>query len=496
MFGRMGLWALCLILLRIHSTLAGEFKINCARHPIVTAVGATVVLECQLIPIVPQADIEIRWTKGDGLVHLYRFGMDENAGQHGSYQGRTQLFASEFKSGNVSLMLTNVDVSDEGEYKCFVDIPTLGNEDAVIYLNVTSLGEPPSINLNKYTGSGILLQCESQRWFPVPTVEWSDKDSKTLPQQAQTSTKQDSKLFFKVQSFLEVTSDSGDIFTCQLRNVRLNKTVSTVFHVPVEFFPKTSGWLYVFLLILFSIFAVVGGLWWYFRKQRTQIRELKMRPSIQEYEDLLIRNRENTLKLDKFNENLDVIRLLSKTAVQRMTRVAVPITLDCDTANPNLKVSSDLTSVSYTEEGKIPADSGKRFETRLSVLGKDGFTSGRHYWEVEVGSMSAWDLGVARESVTSGEPSPLNPENGYWTIGYNGKGYMANDNDPLQISLEKKLQKIGIYVNYNTGQVLFCNAATYSHLHSFTGCFGEKIYPFFNVSKSKEALKICPPCKI
>ncbi|XP_078422647.1 butyrophilin subfamily 1 member A1-like [Cetorhinus maximus] len=482
MFSRMGPWALSLILLlRIHSALTGEFQISCWQYPILVEIDTTAVLECQLILTVPVMDLEIRWTKGNALIHLYRFGQDENTGQDPRYKDRTQLFASEFKKGNVSLKLTKVELADEGDYECFVDLRNMEMESAMVRLNVASLGEMPSINLAKYTGSGIQLLCESQQWFPEPTVEWRYEDGKALAQQSQPIMIKNPKSFIKVKSFIDVTSDSGNTFNCLLRSVGLNKTASALFYVPAEFYPKTSSWLYAFLLIFFTILALIVGLLLFFRKQQRHVRDLAKRPKTAAYSQELKQNQELTMKFESLQAKLANIRHIPETALKRMIDAAVDFTLDSDTANPILQVSSD--TVSYPAEVNVPAD-----VSRLSVLGNKDFTSGKHFWVVEVNSQSAWDLGVARKTmVREGEPA-LSPENGYWTIGHDGRKYWANDTSPLEISLEKKVQKIGIYINCHARQVLFCDMATHSHLHTFTGSFEEPIYPFFNLSQPGKML--------
>ncbi|GCB84634.1 hypothetical protein scyTo_0025303, partial [Scyliorhinus torazame] len=153
-------------------------------------------------------------------------------------------------------------------------------------------------------------------------------------------------------------------------------------------------------------------------------------------------------------------------------------------ANPNLEISSEHTMARCAQGREIPTDMSRRFVSRLSVLGKEEFTGGRHFWMVEVDKQLRWDLGVARESVDREGKPALNPENGYWTIGHDGQKYWANDTSRLEISLKGKLQMIGIYVNYDAGQVVICDAATRAHLHSFTGCFEGTICPFFNLSES------------
>ncbi|XP_072891239.1 zinc-binding protein A33-like [Hemitrygon akajei] len=95
----------------------------------------------------------------------------------------------------------------------------------------------------------------------------------------------------------------------------------------------------------------------------------------------------------------------------------VSVTLDVETANPYLEVSEDRKSVRCTGIRRNLPNTGKRFTNWACVLGSEGFTSGRHYWEVEVTGNRVWYLGVAAESVKRKKRFSLRPETGFWVIG-------------------------------------------------------------------------------
>ncbi|TMS05833.1 Tripartite motif-containing protein 35 [Larimichthys crocea] len=90
----------------------------------------------------------------------------------------------------------------------------------------------------------------------------------------------------------------------------------------------------------------------------------------------------------------------------------VPITLDPNTAQSNLKFSEELTCVQFSGKQVLP-DNPERCTHRVCVLGATGFTFGKHSWTVEVGKGKSWCIGVARESITRKSVVFLNPTEGF-----------------------------------------------------------------------------------
>ncbi|XP_050961919.1 E3 ubiquitin-protein ligase TRIM39-like [Labeo rohita] len=189
----------------------------------------------------------------------------------------------------------------------------------------------------------------------------------------------------------------------------------------------------------------------------------------------------NTIRaaLTQLQQTLD--DKLSQTGLKRMCLYAVDVTLDPDTAHPELILSDDGKQVSHRDIKRDVPDNPDRFDKCIVVLGKEGFSSGRFYFEVQVKNKTEWDLGVAGESVIRKGSITLSPQNGYWTIWLrNENEYEALENSPALLSLRVKPQKVGVFVDYEEGLVSFYDVESWSLIYSFTGqTFNGKLYPYF-----------------
>ncbi|XP_032903393.1 zinc-binding protein A33-like [Amblyraja radiata] len=111
----------------------------------------------------------------------------------------------------------------------------------------------------------------------------------------------------------------------------------------------------------------------------------------------------------------------------------VSVTLDEETSGLQLEVSEDRKRVRLAEYCRNLPETEKRFTYLECVLGSEGFTSGRYYWEVEVAECRGWSLGVAAESVERGEAEPLTMETGVWSIGRQGDDFVADTDHPTPL---------------------------------------------------------------
>lgn len=164
--------------------------------------------------------------------------------------------------------------------------------------------------------------------------------------------------------------------------------------------------------------------------------------------------------------------------------LSVDVTLDPDTGNPALILSDDGKQVRHGDLLQKLPDNVKRFDRCPCILGKEGFSSGRFYYEVQVRGKAKWDLGVARESVSRKGEITYSAENGYWVLCLRNKTeYKACDSPPVSLCLKQPPQKVGVFVDYEKGLISFYDVDTKSLIHSFTAqTLTGKVYPFFSPS--------------
>ncbi|XP_068451736.1 E3 ubiquitin-protein ligase TRIM39-like [Clinocottus analis] len=174
------------------------------------------------------------------------------------------------------------------------------------------------------------------------------------------------------------------------------------------------------------------------------------------------------------------MKKLFEDELKRVQKFAVDVTHDPDTAHPSLIFNKKQVSLGYAVH-HLP-DNPKRFSLNPCVLGKQSFSSGRFYFEVQVKGKTEWDVGVARESINRKEDIPLSPEDGYWVIWLRKRiKYKALSDPPVVLSLQSGPQKVGVFVDYEEGLVSFYDVEAAALIYSFTGCsFKEKLFPYFN----------------
>ncbi|XP_037338217.2 zinc-binding protein A33-like [Pungitius pungitius] len=162
-----------------------------------------------------------------------------------------------------------------------------------------------------------------------------------------------------------------------------------------------------------------------------------------------------------------------------------PVILDPNTASYGLYLSDDLTSVRHGETNQQLPDNPERFTTYAEVLGSEGFSSGKHSWEVEVGDHPLWLLGLVKESVDRKGEIGASPKDGFWCF-YHKRGEYTNGAGQT-VKVKKSLQRIRVQLDYDRGKVSFYYAEDKTHIYTHRDTFTEKLFPWFNIGFSDDA---------
>ncbi|XP_018535716.1 tripartite motif-containing protein 14-like [Lates calcarifer] len=160
--------------------------------------------------------------------------------------------------------------------------------------------------------------------------------------------------------------------------------------------------------------------------------------------------------------------------------------LDSKTAHPKLDISQNKKQVYWRRQPISEALSPQPYDSQYSVLAQESFTTGQHYWEVIVQEKPYWLIGVTtgpadKKDGSHQSPSSLGVNNTSWCI-YHGDGqYLAcHDTQEKQLSVGKRVRKLGILANLQKGELSFYDADAMTLLHSFCVQCTEPLYPMLN----------------
>ncbi|XP_059905505.1 E3 ubiquitin-protein ligase TRIM39-like [Gadus macrocephalus] len=189
--------------------------------------------------------------------------------------------------------------------------------------------------------------------------------------------------------------------------------------------------------------------------------------------------------LDQLEETLNMeMKKLHGAELKRVQQYEVCVTLDPDTAHPQLILSEDGKQVHHGRVVKILPDNPKRFTNYMHVITRQSFSSGRFYFEVQVKDKTKWYLGVARESIDRIGQTKGTPVTGQWLLYCDKIWLFFMDNPSVRLPLRAQLQKVGVFVDYDEGLVSFYDVEARVHIYSATRCtFSEPLYPFLCPSR-------------
>ncbi|XP_072001142.1 E3 ubiquitin/ISG15 ligase TRIM25-like [Engystomops pustulosus] len=166
----------------------------------------------------------------------------------------------------------------------------------------------------------------------------------------------------------------------------------------------------------------------------------------------------------------------------------VDLLLDVNTAANNILVSEDLKTTTWAFMAPNCPYTPKTFQD-YQVMSTRSFSSGRHYWDVEISKSLQWRVGMCYPSIDRrGDQSFIGNNNKSWCL-YGGKVYndqysVKHDGKEIHFPHQISSGRVRISLDYEAGKLSFYELCDpIRHLHTFTTTFTEPLHAVLYVYK-------------
>uniref|UniRef100_S4RSB3 B30.2/SPRY domain-containing protein n=1 Tax=Petromyzon marinus TaxID=7757 RepID=S4RSB3_PETMA len=139
-------------------------------------------------------------------------------------------------------------------------------------------------------------------------------------------------------------------------------------------------------------------------------------------------------------------------------------TVDPNSAHNKLQISSDLRTVTLTAVSQRRPDHPHRFDRYAQALCSESFSSGQHYWEVDVG-------GAARRC-------RLGHNDSSWVLyKYNNSWHVIHGGVWTSVPVRDPPRRVGCHLHWEAGLLSFYRADSMELLHCIHHAFSQPLYP-------------------
>ncbi|XP_018428811.1 PREDICTED: E3 ubiquitin/ISG15 ligase TRIM25-like [Nanorana parkeri] len=160
------------------------------------------------------------------------------------------------------------------------------------------------------------------------------------------------------------------------------------------------------------------------------------------------------------------------------------ILLDVTTAGNNVDIADHMKTARYSQEDQKYPQKLERFECS-QVMSVRNFSSGRHYWEVEVSSAGWWMVGLCYPSIERRGACSWIGNNKSWCLYRSNNVYfVAHNSRAIPLPQKSSSNRLTIHLDCEAGRLTFYERRNpMRHLHTFTTTFTEPICAAFSVCK-------------
>ncbi|CAN0123022.1 unnamed protein product [Lampetra fluviatilis] len=156
-------------------------------------------------------------------------------------------------------------------------------------------------------------------------------------------------------------------------------------------------------------------------------------------------------------------------------------TLDTNSAHDILQISSDLRKMTWRGVSQGRPHHPHCFERWPQALCSESFSSGQHYWEVDVGSARRCRVGVAYGTIPRrGDDAEcaLGGSDVSWCLEKDGGSFSVRHGGVVtSLSVPQPPRRVGVHLDCDAGLLSFYSADSMAPLHSFNKTFTQPLHP-------------------
>ncbi|MBN3293948.1 STYL1 protein, partial [Polypterus senegalus] len=164
------------------------------------------------------------------------------------------------------------------------------------------------------------------------------------------------------------------------------------------------------------------------------------------------------------------------------------VTLNSALSHCKLILSINLTRVQNNHSNTCQAGA-QNFDYFGCAPGNEGFTSGKHYWDVHVGNSNLWRIGVITKSAERRNEFLMTNKRGYWVIRKMNNNYTFFTDKENKLNLNYQPNKIRLYLDHEKKQLSLCamdNNSINAHIYTFEDInTSEKLFPIICTGDTK-----------
>ncbi|XP_078732904.1 zinc-binding protein A33-like [Lampetra fluviatilis] len=157
-------------------------------------------------------------------------------------------------------------------------------------------------------------------------------------------------------------------------------------------------------------------------------------------------------------------------------------TVDTNSAYNKLQISSDLRTVTWTTVSQGRPHHPHRFDGWSQALCSESFSSGQHYWEVDVGGAArGCEVGVAYGTIArkgSDKECRLGHNDSSWVLCKDHNScYVIHGGVWTSVPVRDPPRRVGCHLHWEAGLLSFYRADSMELLHSVHHSFSQPLYP-------------------